>query len=237
MTEDEQVGQEAANFAREHKQEIARELTDTKRFPPDPIPVSVFMAGSPGAGKTESSQRLIERLAGDGHAVLRVDPDDLRARFPGYNGHNSSLFQSATSIIADRMQDLALEQDQSYVFDGTLSNLERSRENISRCLKHKRIVQILYVYQDPLQAWKFVRARELKDGRVVPKDSFISQYFKARQNVDMLKQEFGQRIQVDMIVKNIDGTNLAYAANIDRIDRHIPQPYTEDTLREALKNL
>src|SRR3989344_8291575 len=171
MTE-EKIRLAAIEFARVHKKEIAHELTDLKRFPPDTVPVSVFMAGSPGAGKTESSQRLIERLSGDGHAVLRIDSDDLRGRFEGYTGKNSSLFQAATSIIADRMQDMAIDQRQSYVFDGTLSNLERARENIKRCIRHGRVVQILYVYQDPLQAWKFVLARELRDGRTVPLDSF-----------------------------------------------------------------
>ena len=113
MTEEERIRKEAEEFARAHKKEIARELTDVNRFPPDTIPVSVFMAGSPGAGKTESSLRLIERLSGDGHSVLRIDSDDLRSRFPSYTGKNSSLFQSATSIIADKMQDLAIEQSQN----------------------------------------------------------------------------------------------------------------------------
>lgn len=237
MTEDEDTEQKAIEFARAHKKEIARELTDPKRFPPDTIPVSVFMAGSPGAGKTESSQRLIERLSGDGHAVLRIDTDDLRERFEDYTGKNSSLFQAATSIIADKMQDMAIDQRQSYVFDGTLSNLGRTRENIRRCLGHRRIVQILYVYQDPLQAWKFVVARELRDGRIVPRESFITQYFTARDNVNALKRELGSTIRVDLIVKNIDGSDFAYRENVDQIDSHIPERYTEETLRDALKNL
>ncbi len=237
MMEDEQIKQQAIDFARAHKQEIARELTNIKNFPSDVVPVSVFMAGSPGAGKTESSQRLIERLSGDGHSVLRIDPDDLRTRFESYNGKNSSLFQSATSIIADRMQDLAIDQHQSYVFDGTLSNLRRTRENIKRCLDHHRVVQILYVYQDPLQAWKFVLARETKDGRMIPQESFIAQYLTARENVNLLKQELGSKVRVDLLVKNIDGSDFSYRENIDLIDRYIPERYTQDTLRVALKNL
>jgi predicted ABC-type ATPase len=234
MTEDERIEQDSIEFARAHKREIARELTDTRKFPPDSVPVSVFMAGSPGAGKTESSLRLIERLSGDGHSVLRIDSDDLRTRFPSYTGRNSSLFQSATSIIADKMQDLAIEQHQNYVFDGTLSNLGRARGNIKRGLDHGRIVQILYVYQDPLQAWKFVQAREQRDGRTIPKESFIDQYFLARENVSTLKNEFGNNIRVDLIVKNIDGTDFKYKDNIDVIDSYIPERYTKNTLSQLL---
>jgi predicted ABC-type ATPase len=233
--EDERIRQEAIAFAKAHKKEIAAELTDLARFPADAEPVSVFMAGSPGAGKTESSQRLIERLSNDGHSVLRIDPDDLRAKFPEYNGQNSSLFQAATSIIADRMQDMALEQNQNYVFDGTLSNLERARENITRSLKHGRFVQIIYVYQDPWQAWEFVKARELRDGRMIPKDVFIEQFCTARSNVDMLKQEFGPHISVDVIVKNIDGSDFSYFQNINRVDRYIPQRYTKSDLQALIE--
>jgi predicted ABC-type ATPase len=225
---------EAEEYARKNKKQIARELTDTRKFPPDAAPVAVFMAGSPGAGKTEASQRLIERFSPNGNGVLRIDSDELRALIPGYDGTNSSLFQSATSILADKMQDLAIDQRQSYVFDGTLSNVERARSNISRCLGRGYSVHIIYVYQDPLQAWKFVKAREVRDGRVVPRDAFIDQYFKARQSVNQLKKEFGKQIELHLIVKNIDGTDFKYEDNIGQIDSYVPELYTQTKLQEQI---
>ncbi|MHB8860533.1 MAG: zeta toxin family protein [Minisyncoccota bacterium] len=240
MTEEEQrIKADAVAFAKanKNKTEIAKRRTDVKRFPPDTQPVSVFMAGSPGAGKTESSFRLIERLTGGRDGVLRIDSDELRSEFAAYNGTNSYLFQGATSILADRMQDLALHNNQSYVFGGTLSNLERTRENIRRSLDHERLVQILYVYQDPLQAWNAVQAREKRDGRMVPKDSFIEQYFLSHENVDTLKAEFGKQIRVDLIVKNTDGTDFRYKENIDVIDSYVDERYSRDTLRAVLENL
>jgi hypothetical protein len=64
-------------------------------------------------------------------------------------------------------------------------------------------VQILYVYQDPLLAWRFVQAREQEDGRNVPAHSFIDQYFAARDVVNALKTEFATDIMVDLLVKRI----------------------------------
>jgi len=235
MTSQEGVQQAAVEYAKTHKKEIAHELTDLTKFPADPEPVVVFMAGSPGAGKTEASERLIERFSGDGHRVLRIDSDDLRTRLPGYTGQNSSLFQGATSIIADKMQDEAIEQRQSYVFDGTLANLERARENIQRCLSHGYAVQILYVYQNPEQAWKFVKAREIRDGRMVPKEAFIEQYFTARENVNALKKEFASKIRVDLIVKNIDGTDFRYKENVSAVDNFIPERYTREALDQLIQ--
>lgn len=48
------VAEAALKFAQKHKTEIAKQLTDVALYPPELIPVSVFMAGSPGAGKTEA---------------------------------------------------------------------------------------------------------------------------------------------------------------------------------------
>ncbi len=235
MTDEEiAIKQRADAFARRNKCIIAKDKTDPIIFLPDEFPVSVFMAGSPGAGKTESSRNLIAKLSKDNHLILRIDPDELRRLFAEYNGKNSSLFVGATSIIADKMQDLALKNKQSFVFDGTFSNPERSKENIKRSLDKKRFVQIVYVYQDPLQAWEFVKARELKDGRKVPRDAFMKQYFKARQNVNLLKREFRASIKIDLIVKNIDGTDYSSSENIDVIDNHIPEKYTRNDLGKLI---
>lgn len=236
---DEEVKIVATEFAKKHKKEIARRLVDMSLYPPEDLPVSVFMAGSPGAGKTESSKKLIEDKKGvDGKEILRIDPDDIREEFRllGYNGTNSNLFQYPTSIIADKMQDLALHQSQSYIFDGTLANLERSRENIQRSLRHSRIVLVLYVYQEPLQAWKFVKAREKKDGRVIPAQAFVDEYFGARKNIALLKQEFENQVQIDIIIKNIDGSDYDYHENIPSIDRYIKEKYNAESLFNAIMN-
>lgn len=233
--EEEKIKLAAEEFARANKKAIARKLTDLSKYPPDKIPVSVFMAGSPGAGKTEASQNLIAQFVTGEHSILRIDADDIRSELPGYTGTNSSLFQGATSIIASKMQDIALHKNQSYVFDGTLTNLELARANIQRNLDHGRDVFIVYVYQDPRQAWAFVKAREKKDGRAVPKEAFINQYFQARENVNTLKQEFGKRIMIYLVVKNIDGTDTNYHQNVDVIDNYIPERYNTSQL-EAIIN-
>jgi hypothetical protein len=120
---------------------------------------------------------------------------------------------------------LRMAQRQSFLLDGTLSNLKQARENVLRCLKSKRPVQILYVYQDPLQAWKFVQAREAEEGRNVPVERFIEQYFAARDVVNALKSEFGTDIMVDLLVKPNDSVGRLYKAGIDQIDNHVKEKY------------
>ena len=229
------IEEEALTFAKKNKSVITKRLTDKAIYLPEQEPVSVFMAGSPGAGKTEASLELLNDLASE-IKILRIDPDELRHEFPQYSGDNSYLFQKAVSVLVDRTHDLALDQKQSFLLDGTLSNYERAVKNIERSLKRNRLVQILYVYQDPLLAWQFVKAREAIEGRRILPNHFIEHYFSARDTVNRLKEFFGKRVQVDLLLKDINNGNRSYKANIDRIDNHIPEKYTAAALERELEN-
>lgn len=226
--------QSADSFANSNKERIAKEITDITIFLPESNPVSVFMAGSPGAGKTESSKNLIKKFSKNDGQILRIDPDELRCKMPGYTGSNSHLFHGAVSILVAKIHDLALKNSQSFVFDGTFSKVEIARENIQRSLKRNRFVQIFYVYQDPIQAWNFVEEREKQEGRRIKKETFIRQYFSARDTVNLLKREFGDKIKVDLLVKNIDGSDKYYKENIDTIDNFVNESYTVETLSAVI---
>jgi UDP-N-acetylglucosamine kinase len=191
------------------------------------------MAGSPGAGKTEASLELLESL-GDS-LTLRIDPDELRHKFPSYTGANAWLLQGAVSILVEKIHDMALSQGQSFLLDGTLSHYGIAHKNIERSLKKNRTVQILYVYQEPRMAWAFVRAREAAEGRRIQPETFIEQYFAARDVVNRLKATFGKDIAVDLLLKNNDNTRRLYEAGIERIDNHIPEKYTRADLEQMIK--
>ncbi|MEK7178926.1 MAG: zeta toxin family protein [Patescibacteria group bacterium] len=103
---DEEICIQAIEFAKKNKVRIAEELTDPAKYEPEITPVSVFMAGSPGAGKTEFSKSLIEILEADQERrVVRIDSDEIRRLIPGYTGNNSHLFQGAISLVVEKMHD------------------------------------------------------------------------------------------------------------------------------------
>lgn len=208
-------------YAKKHRTEIARRLTDPAIFIPETNPVSVFMAGSPGAGKTEASIELLKLKDAGGTKMLRIDPDDLREKLPGYTGENVWLFQRAVIPIVERIHDLALKHGQSFLLDRTLSRYCVAEKNIRRSLEKDRTVQILYVYQEPQQAWRFVQAREAAEGHRIQPEDFVRQYFAAREMINRLKTDLGKCIQVDLLMKNNDGSQQFYRAGIDQIDNHI----------------
>ncbi|MEZ2877717.1 Zeta toxin [Pseudomonas lundensis] len=229
---EEQVKNDAIAFARSNKKAIGKRRTDKEHFPPEEAPVSVFMAGSPGAGKTEASMALVNLFADT--SILRIDPDELRNEFETYTGGNSWLFQGAVSILVEKILDFAIAQRQSFLLDGTFSNLDVARRNVDRSLGKGRYVQILYVYQNPILAWGFVKAREEAEGRRIRPEHFVDQYFAARDVVNALKLEYGGDVHVDLLVKHIDNTGRLYKAGVDKIDYHIPEQYTRADLTAML---
>ena len=230
---EEQIAERAIKFAKENRTQIARNLTDKLQFPTEKEPVSVFMAGSPGAGKTEASKLFLDEIGANN--VVRLDPDDLRLYFEEYRGTNSYLFQSAVSFIVERTLDFAFKNDQSILLDGTLSNYGVAHRNIERSLRKNRQVLILFVYQKPEFAWEFVQAREKEEGRRIEPAVFVDQFLGAQAVVNELKGEFGSRIQVDLLVKNNKGHTRFYHGNVDEIERYITERYTRKQLLELIK--
>lgn len=231
--EDKEIEQQAITYAKKNKTKLARQLTDKTIYAKERDPVSVFMCGSPGAGKTESSKIFLKEIGSDN--VIRLDPDDLRCKFPGYNGSNSYLFQRAISVIIERALDYAFQGKQSFLLDGTLSKLDIAKKNIQRCLDRKRNVLVLFVYQSPAMAWEFVQAREKEEGRRILPETFIEQFLGAQEVVRELKRQFGSQIQVDLLVKNNRGHTRFYHDNVTDVESLITEKFTRIELEQLIK--
>jgi predicted ABC-type ATPase len=235
-TQDQEVSRRAAQYVRNNADKIVKKYAGDN-FQPDAAPVSVFMAGSPGAGKTEFSKAFIDILEGsDGAAnqrVIRIDADRIREDLPGYTGNNSRLFQHATSIAVDKIHDYALEHDENFVLDTTFTG-GKYKQNIERSLKRDRDVIIIYVYQDPHEAWAVTKQRERKEGRNIPKSVFIGDFFKAKNNVNEVKDKFGDKVTVNLLQRNIKSDDSDLELNINKIDNHLEIDYTKAQLKKEL---
>lgn len=85
-------------------------------------------------------------------------------------------------------------------------------------------------------AWDFTMRREEKEGRRIPKESFIDQFFAAKETVNKLKEHFGKAVTVYLVEKDFKYQIIQFKANIDKIDSHIKFKYTKEKLEESLKN-
>jgi adenylate kinase family enzyme len=226
----------AITHARKTKKPFARAETSKDIFSSEKNPITILMAGSPGAGKTETAQEILNIIG----KAIHVDPDRYRDHFKDYIGDNAYLFQAATSILVEKVVDFALKNRQSFILDGTLTKYEIARQNIQRALGRDRKVIILYVYQDPIVAWHFVKAREKVEGRRIQLNTFVAQYFEARAVVNKLKAEFNNLIQLEILIKNTASdpskkSMHSYINGASSIDPHIPEQYTCDQLRELIE--
>jgi len=195
--------------------------------------ISWFMAGSPGAGKTEFSEALFEEL---NIPIVRIDADEIRKIIPGYTGANSDVVQGASSIGVDILYNYALKKNFSTLLDGTFAKFEIAKRNIERSLNKNREVLIIYVYQDPLIAWEFTKKREILEGRRVPRKTFVNAFFSAKENVIKIKSLFRDEIKVYLVIKDFNNKIKKSYYNVN-IDDYLQIKYTKTTLNKKLLKL
>lgn len=227
---DQEIIEEARKFIYDlcKNEELFKVLLGDKDFSPINKPLTIFMAGSPGAGKTEYSKNFISSLFGE--KILRVDADELRRMCPNYRGSNSHLFQLASAIGVDKLYNYSLKIEINVLLDGTLSNYEKARENIKRALDKNRNIQIFYIYQEPIRAWNFTQKREKLEKRRITKEVFARSFVLARDNVNKVKKEFGEKITLTIVKKDYNNKDEKVYFNVDNIDDYVKFDYTEDVI-------
>lgn len=232
MSEDEII-EHAVAHAKKIKKTFARDAVD--HLPEEGSAVSVFMAGSPGAGKTETARNIIRRFKRENNLdLVHIENDEYRKQFEHYEGINSPLFQNAATILVEGVHDRVLRKKVSFLLDSTLSSYEKAFFNIERSLKKERYVLIIFVYQEPEQAWQLVKARELVEGRRVPADVFVEQFLKSQEVVSKLKKAFKESIDIIFIEKNIDGSSKKPQFNVSNIDNILSKKYNRDSLERIV---
>ncbi|OGJ65040.1 hypothetical protein A3F36_01145 [Candidatus Peribacteria bacterium RIFCSPHIGHO2_12_FULL_55_11] len=224
------IGIEALQYVKDHRKELITTFTKGYKESHPEKPLSIFLAGSPGAGKTEYAQSIVDL----GPALLRIEADAIREWLPMYTGSNSDKVQQAASRGVDFLYDYALKQEISIVLDSTFTPFSVALQNVQRSLKRGRIVQLHYIYQDPIAAWAFVKKREVVEGRRVPREAFIRKFFEAYENVGRIKQEFEQQVELTVVVRDYRSREKKFFAIAPSLESIMKIPYTEKQLQKIL---
>jgi predicted ABC-type ATPase len=233
IDEEIQISEEAKIFVKKEKHALIKKFADLEKYPSAEKPFSLFMAGSPGAGKTEFSKRIIEIMSPI--PIVRIDADEIKESIPQYNGKNSDIVQGAASIMVDNLNYYTLKHQQNSIMDGTFANYIIARRNIINSLNKNRKIGVFYLYQDPLKAWDFTKKREKLEGRYVPKQAFIEAFFKAKENVKLIKEEFGDKIELNLVIKNSSNEDEEIKSDISaNIDDFVKIQYNEKSLQKTI---
>ncbi len=227
--EEKKISDNALAFVKANSAKLIERFVQGNMPLKEHIPVTVFMAGSPGAGKTEVSTRLIEELKG----AVRIDADEIRGFCPGYIGSNAHLFQPAATKGVNILYDYILKHGINAVIDGTFAYGEAVK-NIDRSLKKERFTAIMFVYQEPLQAWEFTKKREELEKRRVTKETFIKAFFGSQKNVKEVMSKYGKKIELTIIIKNENNDIDKMLLNEYDIEPHLKKRYNESELNTLL---
>lgn len=234
-----QIGKDALFYVKKNKKQIIKKFVENSiSHGENSNLIAMFMAGSPGAGKTEFSKRLLEEPGLK--SLVRIDPDEIREILPKklYTGKNSDIVQRSASKGAHLLFDYVMKKKLNFLLDGTFSNLKNSKKNIERLIKKEyKSIDIWYIYQDPIVAWNFVKRREALDGRKITKQDFVEKFFKAIENVNEIKRIFKKSVKLNLIVRNMNNEGIEnFQLNIDNLDSHLKFAYNKKSLYKVLKN-
>ena len=214
-------------YAKKHKKDFTKNVISGKSIVSDKN--AIFMAGSPGAGKTEfaTSISLLDKN------LCIIDADIFRSQFPSYNGANSSDFQKGSAWLVDHVFTFLLKKGYSFILDGTLS-ISKSYQNIERAVNRGYAVQVFYVHQDPTVAWEFTKKREKIEGRFVPREQFINAYLMSRKSIIKIKKDFGEKIELNIVFKNYQNKVAEVSYDTQSPELILPESYKREELEEIL---
>ena len=230
------ISEDAIAYAKKHHKRLVIQICNIEICKPSENPFTLFMAGSPGSGKTEYSKSILKELEKKDFSqkIVRLDTDELRELLPQYSGDNSDEVQKATTILFDKAFDYIQDKNLNVIVDTTFAS-PRSTENIDRALNRGRKVGIIYLYQDPLVAWEYTKKREKLEGRTVPKEVFIQAYFSAKENAQVVKQKYGDGIELNLFEKDQKNNFVKKARfNIKSLNEYIKERYSHDILEKIL---
>jgi hypothetical protein len=229
--------------------------------------VSLFMAGSPGAGKTEFVKRYIPAIF-EGNLDIRlkattrlnksipfihIDVDEIRTFIPQYQitniqnntKGNAEIIQKAANKGLDIIRDYCLKNNISFIHDGTFGNYSTMKSLISKSLSQNRDIHIYYIYVDPIIAWNYTVAREYTEGRNIVKDKFIDQFFQSQQNIIRIQKDFKEKVNIHIIIKDNSNKIDKYKYNVKDVALCLSQCkadnlmkiYTLETLQKEIEEL
>ncbi len=224
------LSEEAFEWIKGNHKLVIEKFVDSSLHVVDSKPVTLFMAGSPGAGKSEIAIRLAEKFKAK---PVIIDADEIRKICKGYTGSNAHIFQKAASRGVHILYEYVLKNNLNVILDGTFAYTEWQR-NIERSIKRGRKVELYYVYQEPIEAWNFTKAREVMENRRVSKEVFIKAFIKSRENANEAKKYFGDKLEMHLIIKNNSNHIERFELNIANIDYFIKKQYDINELKSII---
>lgn len=221
------------SWARKNKRVFANKMITSAGVEAHPEPAAFFMAGLPGAGKTEFTINLIRELQ---LKVVRIDMDEIATHIDSYDPLQADAFREAATDTLNAVYDRALHRKVDFIMDGTFRS-PNSLNNIDRAIAKGYKIKVFYISQDPTIAWSFTQAREKVEKRAIDRNSFVQAYSEIHNNIKELARRAYADLTIDLVVKESSNKVGKWHKNITLkdIDTLVNTIYTREELERMLE--
>lgn len=228
MEQDTYIG----DWVRSHRKEFVRRLISNSGAVRSNNPAAIFMAGLPGAGKTEFTKSWIEN---SGLKVVRLDMDEIASQIDTYSPRKADKFRRAASALLSRTYDKVVKDKYDFIMDGTFGGAS-AIQNIERAVKHGYHVKVIYIYQEPKLAWEYTVAREKVEHRAIEIDGFLEAYYRTLDNLKKLDVLSLEGVSINLVVKDAQNriAKTYDSISMKDIDHYVNIEYNKDNLRKSI---
>lgn len=117
-------------------------------------------------------------------------------QFSDYNGDNADLFKQGVDIIVEKALDRIFENNQSFVLDDVLTDLNVVCQAINRSVNKGRKVLIIFVEQEAELAWNYLKS----SGYEAQAENFVEEYLNIQETVGQIKASYQDKIMLDLVI-------------------------------------
>ena len=229
--EENKITQKAYQWAKANKKSFAEKyIKESGAVPDKEEPACIFMAGLPGAGKTEYVRTIIRE---SGVKAVCIDMDDIASRIEGYKPQEADLFRLSATILQNEIFDRTKAKYYPFIMDGTLAS-DITINCIRKAINKGYRVKIVYIKQDPAVAWRNTKEREKIERRSINLDGFIDSYENTINNLEKVVSSLD--VMIDIIIKDKHNKTIDFIQNATRsdIDKYVKIDYNNKQLRDSL---
>lgn len=211
-------------WAKANRKDLARVFFAKKKITESTEKIAIFMAGSPGAGKTEFISRLLTEEQESSYYV--IDLDEIRQWMPEYRWNYAEKYTRWAIKILEMIFDECVSNNYNFILDGTFTNTDVIDRNICRLIDKGYTIHVFYIHTQPYLAWVFTLLRWSDDKRRIPITEFIRYYHLAYQNILLAEEKYDGKIHIHVAqkIRNKDG--------MIQLDDTIYDPDSIDELRD-----
>lgn len=220
----------------DHKSQISdkegkliEHFASLKSFKPSDTAFTIFLAGAFGIGKTEFAKNL---LADDFYQdkPVKIDSKEIFDFFgEGKDFAIISPIKISYTWGVETLLGHCLNEKINCLIDDSFTQ-DRYLEDVNDSLSIGRKVIVIFFYQDPFALWSQIQSTKPTMNTIEAKKAFAKTFVISMQNAENAKQYFGDRVELDLILKDPIKNETEVQIDVKSISQYVSLPSSQEAL-------